>query len=51
MVTYFFQTRNISRIYGKPKHPQTNNQVEKCNQTIKALLRNLTAENHGSTTR
>lgn len=47
----FPKTRNISRIYSKPRHPQIIGQIERCNQTIKSLLANLSIENSGLITR
>ena len=45
-ITYL-DTLNVRRIYGRARHPQTNGQVERCNQTLKALMSNLVDQRNG----
>lgn len=41
MLTDYLTSLNVRRVYGRARHPQTNGQVERCNQTLKRLVGNL----------
>lgn len=47
----YLEGLNVSRVYGRARHPQSNGQVERCNQTLKKLICGLISDYKGSNTR